>query len=202
MSGKPPDIYLLPEYANQKNLERKASQIAETYEISFTKGGAVIRLSETNSKVENRYSMNIHSAKYLAEGKTVAKEAMIHNHPQGHADRHLQFKLVSGYRKIRIILEFLDIEDYKRCIKGFIYISKGIIEFEKIENKISEDLKEYFFNDRIEELAGERLFLLEKIKSAFESGKFLDDASVPVGLKELNGLKNETHLLPFLEWES
>jgi hypothetical protein len=48
--------------------------------------------------VEERYCLNIESAKYELEGtmsRNEIKEAMIHHHPQGHPWKHLQFKMSS-----------------------------------------------------------------------------------------------------------
>ena len=138
----PSCIYVLPPYANQDNLRHNRTQNEDEYKITYTQNGTTIELSETNSLVEDQYSLNIRSAKYIVEGsqtadnqeivpRNIEREAMIHHHPEGHPWKHLQFKLVSGHEKIRIKLENLDLEDYERCIKGFLAVSQKIIEHEK-----------------------------------------------------------------------
>ena len=194
-------IYILPYYANSSNLDENRSQTSHTSSIKFSSKGFQIELSESNSLVEDKYSLNLHSAKYLVEGSTETKEAMIHHHPQGHKWRHLQFKLKAKREVIRIRLDNLDDEDYQRCIKGFLYISQKIIQHEKEENKIKEDLQKYFFNNKVKQLAAEEKFLLGKIKIALKENGVLDDSNKPLNPERIEALKSEKHLLPFFEWE-
>ena len=98
------------------------------------------------------------------------------------------------------MLPLLDREDYERCIKGFIYTAKQIIDYEKEEFKINADLTGYFFNDRIKKLSADRTFLLEKIQQASNKGNLLDDKDKAITPKVLDRLRKEPHLLLFLEF--
>ncbi|MBN2422105.1 hypothetical protein JXB41_02670 [Candidatus Woesearchaeota archaeon] len=198
---RPSNIYLLSEFANQANCKVKRYRTEHESVIEYKKDSVSIKITETNSLVEDKYSMNLHSAQYVLEGKTESKTAMIHHHPKGHQYKHLQFKLKAEHKVIRIDLEPLDIDDYKKCIKGFLAISKQIIESEKKEYKLQDDLVSYFFNNNIKKLEGEKNYLLGKIKLAFEKDRFLDDNSHSISEQELTSLKSEKHLLPFLNWE-
>jgi hypothetical protein len=208
----PSYIYLLPLYANKANLRSNRGQTEDEYKITFSQGGTIIELSETNSLVEDKYSLNLRSARYVVEGsetgenqaimpRTVQREAMIHHHPEGHPWRHLQFKLVSGHEVIRIKLENLDQDDYESCIKGFLAISYRIIEHERVACHISANLKGYFFNAQIDALETDRIFLLNQVKIARNSNAILDNSNNPVTNDKLNELKSEIHLLPFFDWE-
>ena len=196
------NIYILPYYANNENLKENRYPREHISSIRFTLGGFHIELSETNSLVEDRYSLNLNSAKYVVEGNySEQKEAMIHHHPHGHLWKHLQFKLKARNEVIRIKLDALDDEDYQKCIKGFLHISQKIIQHEKQENQIKEDLQKYFFNDEIKKLAAEEIFLLSRIKLASEDKGILDSENKPLDAKRIEDLKTEKHLLPFFEWE-
>ncbi|MFH1408410.1 MAG: hypothetical protein ABIH34_00740 [Nanoarchaeota archaeon] len=196
----PAHIYLLPTYANATHLEDHRGAKEHESSVAFTDHGMIIKLSEKNSLVEDKYSMNIHSGNFTLEGSNESREAMIHHHPKGHEEKHLQFKLHSENKVIRISLPLLDKEDYERCIKGFIYTAKRIIEYEKEEFKIYVDLIEYFFNERIEELCVDRVFLLEKIQQAYKEGNVRDDSNKVISTIELGEIKKDPHLLPFLEF--
>lgn len=193
-------IYILPYYTNSINLKENRSQTSHTSSIKYSLRGFQIELSESNSLVEDKYSLNLHSARYVVEGSTDTKGAMIHHHPQGHEWKHLQFKLKAKREVIRIRLDALDDEDYQRCIKGFLHISQKIIQHEKEENNIEEDLQDYFFNSNIKKLDMEEKFLLSKIKIAFKNGGILDDNNNPIDLRKIEALESEKHLLPFFEW--
>lgn len=129
------------------------------------------------------------------------REAMIQHHPGRHQDRHLQFRLKASHEVIRIRLEFLDHDDYLRCIRGFLSVSQKIIESEQADGEMPIDLDDYFFNDLIDELDCDRQFLLGKIKLAYQSENILGDGDAPVTQDKLEALKEESHLLPFLDWE-
>jgi hypothetical protein len=194
-------IYILGEYANKEHFKESITQIEHISSITYIKSGFKIELSESNSLVEDKYSLNLNSAKYIVEGNiTETKEAMIHHHPKGHPWRHLQFTLRSTHEKIRINLEPLDDEDYAKCIKGFLHLSQSIIEHEQKQNKIKENLAGFFFNDNVKALSSERQFLLEKIKQAFNSKGILDDSNKSISKDKIESLKKESHLLPFLDW--
>ena len=88
----PSNIYLLPLYANRANLKENRYETTHVSSVAYSSGGIKIELSETNSLIEDRYSLNLASARYIVEGSTTeSKEAMIHHHPKGHPERHLQF---------------------------------------------------------------------------------------------------------------
>ena len=194
-------IYILGEYVNKDHFTENLTQIDHISTIVYIKSGLKIELSESNSLVEDKYSLNLNSAKYIVEGNiTETKEAMIHHHPKGHPWRHLQFTLKSGNEKIRINLEPLDENDYARCIKGFLYLSQNIIKHEQKDNQIEENLVSYFFNDGVKELLSEKQFLLGKIKKAFNSNGILDDSNKSISKEKIESLKKESHLLPFLDW--
>lgn len=189
-------IYILPYYANAENLTEIRSQREHVTSVKYSLGSFHIELSEVNSLVEDKYSLNLNSAKYMVEGNfTEQKEAMIHHHPQGHRQRHLQFKLRSKNEVIRIMLDKLDEEEYQKCIKGFLSISQKIIHHEQQDNMIKDDLQRFFFNDNIQGLAFEESFLLERIKIAFGTGCILDSRNKPIS--NIEYLKAEKHLLPF-----
>ncbi len=197
----PSNIYLLPMYANKANLKENRYETTHVSSVAYSSGGIKIELSETNSLVEDRYSLNLASARYIVEGSTTeSREAMIHHHPKGHPERHLQFTLRSRNQVIRISLDMLDDEDYEKCIKGFIFISQEIISAEKEVYKIKQNLQDYFFNDKVMELEHEKDFLIAQVKRAYGKNKILDNANKPIKSKELAELREETHLLPFLEW--
>jgi len=197
-----PNIYILPIYANQNHLENHRYETEHESKIKFSKQGLQIELSEVNSLIENKYSLNLTSAKYEVEGSTTEiKEAKIHHHPKGHPFKHLQFKLKSKHEVIRIFLDDLNDEDYQKCIKGFLYLTQRIIRLEKDENNISENLQNYFFNEKIKELRNDKNYLLIKIKQSYERGNVLDDNNNSLNKEKLIELKSENHLLPFLEWE-
>jgi hypothetical protein len=194
-------IYILGEYVNKDHFTENVTQFEHISSIAYIQSGFKIELSESNSLVEDKYSLNLNSAKYVVEGNiTETKEAMIHHHPKGHPWRHLQFTLRSTNEKIRIKLEPLDDEDYKKCIKGFLHISQSIIEHEQKDNKVKENLVDFFFNDNVTTLSSERQFLLEKIKQAFNSKGILDDSNKNISKDKIESLKKESHLLPFLAW--
>ena len=127
---------------------------------------------------------------------------MIHHHPQGHSDKHLQFELNSGQMVIRIFLEKLDQSDYENCIKGFLSMSQDLIETEKKANNIGGDLQFYFFNEKISELIPYKSYLLKQVKLAFENQKIINDDGSVVDVKYLETLKDDPALLPFFNWES
>jgi hypothetical protein len=191
------EIHLLPIYANPAYFTSNRYETRIESEISFTEGDIRICLNELNSLVEDKYSMNFHTAKYLLEGR----EVTIHHHPKGHPFKHIQFKLKSENKEIRINLEPLDIQDYQKCIKGFLYISKIVMENEKKELDIKADVVERIFNDKIEDLRYHRVFLLNRIKQAYASAGILDDSNHPISSDELENLRQKPHLLPFLNWE-
>jgi len=197
-------ISVLPHYANQSNLKQSTYEREHESKIAFSEGSLNLELSEINSLTEERYSLNLKSAKYFLEGtmsKNEIKEAMIHHHPQGHPWKHLQFKLLHKHEVIRIILDPVDEDDYERCVKGFLYISQEILLQTKEENKLIVDVIDYFFNLKIRELRGSGVYLLQKVKRAFENGEILDDYGKKVDVKKLETLREEKHLLPFLNWE-
>ncbi|NQU78640.1 hypothetical protein HQ545_02625 [Candidatus Woesearchaeota archaeon] len=196
-------ICVLPEYSNQEHLEDIRSEQEHESRIRYTQGAFTIEISETNSFVEDKYSLNLTTARYVvvgSEGSTKNREAMIHHHPHGHRDRHLQFKLQAAHEVIRINLDFLDHEDYIRCIKGFLSVSQKVIAHEQDENSISVDLQKHFFNQHIDGLESERQFLLGKIRQAHQSSRILDNNNDPVTPGRLVSLRSESHLLPFLDW--
>ena len=88
----PAHIYLLSTYANASHLEDQRGAKEHISSIVYNDNNIVIELSETNSLVEDKYSMNIHTGKYTLEGTNESREVMIHNHPKGHDEKHLQFK--------------------------------------------------------------------------------------------------------------
>ena len=114
--------------------------------------------------------------------------------------RRIFMNLKAKNQVIRISLDMLDDEGYEKCIKGFIFISQGIISAEKKAYKIKDNLQDYFFNDKAIYLKHEKDFLLAQVKRACGKGKILDNVNNPVNSKELAELKKESHLLPFLEW--
>jgi hypothetical protein len=193
-------IYILPEYTNQKHIERHTDKESDESIVAYKKGGINITFTERNSLLEDEYGLNFKSAKYLVEGRTEIKESMIHHHQKGHKSRHLQFKLQSKKETIRIFLDNIDENDYERCIKGFLYISQRLIQKEQEENKIEEDLLDYFFNEKIKKLKSEQEFLLEKISQAFSNGQITAANDEAVDKMKLLELKEEAHLNPFLEW--
>mgnify|MGYP001607045096 FL=1 len=151
MPAKRTYIYLLKDYANPINFEQERYQTEDVSTIRFSEGPLTLKLTESNSLVEERYCLNIESAKYELEGtmsRNEIKEAMIHHHPQGHPWKHLQFKMSSRSEVIRVNLEPVDEEDYEKCIKGFLHISQDIIRIEQKENKIGADIISYFFNSK------------------------------------------------------
>lgn len=196
-------IYLLQDYANQNNMKEIRSAREQELRVVFSENGLNIELSETNSLIEEQYSLNLKSAKYVLEGITcenVIKEAMIHHHPHGHTWKHLQFTLRPKHKVIRIILDPVDEEDYQNCIKGFLHLCQDIMIQEMEENKIKVNLPEYFFNEKIKELIHYRSFLLDKVRRAYESGSMLNDSNHSIDEFALSELKKEKHLLPFLNW--
>ncbi|MBI2136369.1 hypothetical protein HYU06_04815 [Candidatus Woesearchaeota archaeon] len=201
MSTKKTHIYLLPSYANLENLEENRYERLHESKIKFQQEGRKLEISEVNSLVEERYCLSIMSAKYILEGmmsKNEIKEAMIHHHPFGHPWKHLQFKLTSKNEVIRINLEPVDEDDYLKCIKGFLHISQELIMLE--QQGVKEDLISYFFNDKINELLPFKIYLLNKIKSAYKDGKILDASDKSLSSKQLESLRSEIMLLPFLDW--
>jgi hypothetical protein len=194
-------IYVFSYYANEKHLEYTRHATTEEYKIDFSDNNFNINITETNSLIENRYCLNLKSAKYIIEGSMTqneVKEAMIHHHPYAHPWKHLQFKLSGGNKVIRINLEPLDEKDYEKCIKGFLFISQELILQEQEENNIKIGLKDYFFDPKIEELASFKKYLLRKIEMAYVEGKVLSDLKKCITSKELEELKKEKKLLPFL----
>jgi hypothetical protein len=203
MPAKKTHIYLLPLYSNKENLEDNRYETEYESKVKFSEDDLTLELSEVNSLVEERYCLSIMSAKYILEGtmsQNEIKEAMIHHHPHGHPWKHLQFKLTSENEVIRINLEPVDEGDYIKCIKGFLHISQDLINLEQQENKIEQNLIEYFFDDNIKELEPFRDYLLNKIKVAYEHGGVLNNSNEPIDLKQLGNLKSEKRLLPFLDW--
>ena len=199
----PPNIYVLGNYANSSNLKHERYETEHITKVRFSNDSLIIELSESNSLVEERYCLNIKSAKFIIEGtmnQNEIKEAMVHHHPYGHPWKHLQFKIYGKNEVIRINLEPLDEEDYINCIKGFLHISKDIIDIEEKENKISTNLTSYFFNSALEELMPFRKYLLRKIKTAYDSEQVLNDSNTPINSKQLGELKAEKILLPFFNW--
>lgn len=196
-------IYVLPSYANEKHLEHARHATTEEYKIDFSDDNFNISIIETNSLIEDRYCLNLKSAKYIIEGNLTqneVKEVMIHHHPYGHPWRHLQFKLSGGNKVIRINLEPLDENDYENCIKGFLFISQELIQQEQEENNIKIDLKNYFFDKKINELEPFKNYLLRKIETAFNERRILDNSEKSITSDKLKELKTEEKLLPFLNW--
>ncbi len=195
--------YLLPYYANLSNLEENRGEREHESKITFNEGGLNLELSETNSLIEEQYSLNIKSSKYILEGvlsKNEIREAMIH-HPYRHPWKHLQFTLEHEHEVIRIILDPVDEDDYQNCIKSFLHLCQDLMMQEMKDNKIKINLPEYFFNERIKELESHRYFLLDKVRRAFESGNVLNYSEQPIDRHTLSELKREKYLLPFLNWK-
>lgn len=190
-------MYILPEYANGSNLKNIRGQFQDEYTTAFSKDDVQIILSETNSLVEDECCLNLKSAIFALKGET--KESMIHHHKKGHSDKHLQFKLYTKHQEIRIFLEKLDNDDYKKCIKGFLYLAKELIIKEQEGNSIEENLVSYFFNEKIEKLIPEKDHLLTKISKSFDSQKILDNKGNALSKKEIKELESEPHLRLFLE---
>lgn len=198
-------IYLLPYYANPSNLKENRGEREHESRIVFSENGLNLELSETNSLIEEQYSLNLKSAKYVLEGiapKNEIKEAMIHHHHYRHLWKHLQFTLEHEHKVIRIVLDPLDEEDYQNCIKGFLYLCQDLMMQEMKENNIGTNLPEYFFNEKIIESENHKYFLLDKVKRAFESGNMLNHSEQPINEYTLTDLKKEKHLLPFLNWSN
>ncbi len=191
--------YILQEYANPDHLENMRSETEDTWKISFLKKDVKIELEETNSLIEEEYSLNLTSTKYFVESTTESKEAMIHHHRKGHQLRHIQFKISALRQTIRIFLDKLDESDYERCIKGFLSICHDIIISEGKEKKIKENLQKYFFNKNIKKISHERAFLLKKIKESYSSGQLTADDK-KIGEEGLAEFRKEQALLPFLNW--
>ena len=195
--SKPKYIYILPEYANPNNLKNNRGQYQDEYTITFSRDTVKITITETNWLVEDEYCLNLKSAKFTLEGET--KESMVHHHKKGHTEKHLQFKLYAKKQEIRIFLEKLDDEDYQKCIKGFLYIAKELINQEQQKNSIKENLVKYFFNEKIERLIPESNYLLQKINESFSNQKILDNKDKPINQNEIKALQTEPHLKLFLE---
>jgi len=203
MSTKKTHIYLLPLYANKSNLEDNRHETEHESKVKFSEENITLELSEVNSLIEERYCLSIMSAKYVLEGtmsRNEIKETMIHHHPHGHPWKHLQFKLTHEDEVIRVNLEPVDERDYIKCIKGFLHISQDLINLEKQENEIEKDLIKHFFDDNIEELEPFRGYLLRKIKIAYKEGNVLNDSNESINSKQLEALRSEERLLPFLNW--
>ena len=199
MSRRAGFIYLLADYANPEHLRHERHATEDEYFIHFAEKDCVIRLSETNSLVEERYAMTLHSAEYVAEGRTEAREAMIHHHPRGHPWRHLQFRLKGEHHRVlRIMLDPVDLGDYKRCIRGFISIAKTLVEQDPHAGAGGEDLVGYFFNEKVLELDAERRYLLERIARAYREGGFLEEDGAAVSPGALETLRKDARLVPFL----
>lgn len=204
ISSKKLHIYLLSTYTNKEHLEETRYETEHESKVEYCEDSVKIKLSEINSLVEERYCLSLSSAKYIIEGTmpyTEVKEAMIHHHPQGHPWKHLQFKLIGKNEVIRIKLDTIDEEDYIKCIKGFINIAQNIILLEQKENRVQIDLQRYFFNEDVKKLEPERAYLLGKIKQAYERGAIINNDDEGVDSRQLEELRNENHLLPFLEFE-
>lgn len=195
--NKPNFIYILPEFANHKNLKNIRTQTQDEYNIKFLKNNLHIVLSETNSLIEDEYCLNLQSEKFILESEK--KESMIHHHSKGHKGKHLQFKIYNKGQEIRIFLEQLNNEDYQNCIKGFLCIAKELIIQEQESNNIKQNLIDYFFNEKIMNLNNEKEYLLVKIKESFSSKKFLNNNNKPLVKKEVIELQKEPHLKLFLK---
>ncbi|MFW6014503.1 MAG: hypothetical protein ACOCZ6_04810 [Nanoarchaeota archaeon] len=193
------NIYILSTYANEENFNEQTYERRHESKICYIDKKLKIDLIETNSFVEDFYSLNLNSARFVMQGAE-CKEAMIHHHPRGHKYRHLQFKLKSRNEVIRINLEPLDEDDYHKCIKGFLSLSQKILQLEQEENKIETDLISYFFNEEIKKLKSDEKYLLRKIKNSFQTGCILDNKGNGIDKEKINILKKENHLLPFLDW--
>jgi hypothetical protein len=193
-------IYVLPKYANPENLENIRSATEDEYRIKYSKDGFCAELTETNSLIEDEYCLNLKSAHYTLEGIADTKESMIHHHRKGETLRHLQFKLKSKRKVIRVMLDPLDDADYENCIKGFLYISCALISNEQRAFGIKDNLQNYFFSKSISSLKDEKNFLLLKIKSAYEHSQITADKSNPVDQRMLLELRKENQLQPFLDW--
>jgi len=193
-------IYILSQYTNPKHIKHYTDNEIDEYRITYHKEGMHITITEKNSLLEEEYGLNFKSAKYIVEGRTDIKESMIHHHQKGHTSRHLQFKIQSQKETIRIVLNDIDDTDYEKCIKGFLYLSQYLIEKEQKENNIKDNLIDYFFNEKIQELGTQKNFLLDKISRAFSNRQITNERNQAVDSKKLSELKKETHLKPFLDW--
>jgi hypothetical protein len=190
----PKHIYLLPEYSNSKNLNEVRGEKIHSSFINIVKDDNKIELRETNGLVEDRYSLNLESYKY-----EISKEVMIHHHPgKKHSEKHIQFKLKSKNETIRIFLDMLDDEDYNSCVRGFLYLTKDILDSEK--EYFDNDIKAYFFNDKIEELKPYKNFLIEKIRLSKNKGMITVDDS-RIDDKKFIEYREEPHLKPFFDFE-
>ncbi len=195
---KPKFIYVLPEFVNKNNLKNIRTQTTDIYEVSFHDVVLNVVLTETNSLIEDEYCLNFQSSKFILESVDV-NESMIHHHKKGHSGRHLQFKLSSNNEELRIFLDNLDEDDYIRCIKGFLYLSKELLLREQHRSSLTVNLIEYFFNEDIDTLFYEKQFLLNRIKLSFEQGQIFLGKDV-VGRKDLLRLHSEDNLSLFLDF--
>ncbi|MBS3106604.1 hypothetical protein J4419_02995 [Candidatus Woesearchaeota archaeon] len=91
-------------------------------------------------------------------------------------------------------------EEYACCIRGFLHLSQKIIDQERKESSVKEDLLGYFFDDAIHELAKDETFLLSEVQRAFKRNLIQDNQNRPLDARQLRQLKTEGHLLPFFEW--
>lgn len=199
MTTKPKyETYFLSYYANKNNLKYIRDEYEEIYKVTYSqKLGHIIELSENNSFVEDTFSLNFISSSFVVEGifdvnkRSEIKEAMIHHHQYGHLWKHLQFTLGQGKKKIRIKIDGIDHNDYVRCINGFLYTTQDILKIENKELNISDDLIDFFFNEHINELALDKLFLLQRIKYAYENNNILDDDGHHLTKQEIDIIKKK-----------
>ncbi|MFH1132854.1 MAG: hypothetical protein V1735_00010 [Nanoarchaeota archaeon] len=185
-------FHVLPEFCNSKQLQHRPGA-DDTWRISYDDHGRRILLEEVISRDSGKHILELTSISVELNEK---RESAIHHHPQkGHPGYHLQFMIrLSGTRKIRIFLENLDKEGYLRCVRGFLSVAKDIIENECKRDKLP-SLTRYFFNDTIDDLESDKLYLRKQVLLS----QVLGDDNKPLGKPELEDLKQDAHVLPFFQ---
>jgi hypothetical protein len=197
-----PFKYIIPQFCPNAQYQRLAAE--ELYKVVHEEDGKSVKLIESTRIGEEQHTLELTSVKATLESGTglqnETKERRIeYDRKKGHPGYHLHLKVVSAdSTKIVIQLDGLDKDDYYTCIKGFIKLSKMLLEKEKQEYK-KKDIVKYFFNDAVEDLEPQRKFLVGKILEAERKNLIFDENNKPIKKPQLEAVKREKHLSPFFD---
>jgi hypothetical protein len=190
---------VLVQHCNPNHLQYLPG-VEDEYRIQYDDGkGKRILLSEEISRETHRHilemeSTHLHITKH---GDTICEyvERGIHYHPgKGHQDHHLQFKIrTERTKELRIKLEFLDGEDYMRCVRGFFGIIRDILLLEN--DGTHPRIDQFFFTDSAPNVEADKAFLKSKIRSCH----IIDHRDQKLSGRQLEDTKQDVYLLPFFD---
>ncbi|MBI2547994.1 hypothetical protein HYW21_01455 [Candidatus Woesearchaeota archaeon] len=155
----------------------------------------VIKEKPSIEITEEDYSLRITTRYEYA--KIIHRDYAIEHHlpPAKHAFPHLQFKFhTEGIGQLRIRIDVLNEEEYRKAILGFIYLTKNILgELEQFRDGITNEI---LVLDLVAKLDKESKFLLQKIQQGIQ--KYALEFDKGSSQEKIQALGNHPLLLSFI----